>query len=348
MIRRLFFILIVSIGLTGCQSPGGIPSPVPEDPDSAIESTVIYIIHGDADYTFHQNGTLKQADEEVLAEARRVGKQTVSGEVFIFHLQPRSGIKNLVSNNHRHLDYFRNGKLLVSANYKPQITRGTFSSEVELFNSLSAGSSSQNLKKVLLYFGHEIPPKDGDGYHQSYPQATFNYRTFVQGINGFTENRTCDLIVMSTCNNGTPLMVNLLKNRTRYLLASPQNLHLSHMDSESLTLLENRETSLRHVAESMAESTFRRLTESIQTAVTLSLYDMRKVESYLPELSEGYSSYLHGSGFRVGDDNIDCTSLPFFKAGQYTAGVQLWYRPARFGENKAKLSHSGWGCQQAN
>ncbi|MBD3273670.1 MAG: hypothetical protein GF372_00060 [Candidatus Marinimicrobia bacterium] len=120
------------------------------------------------------------------------------------------------------------------------------------------------------------------------------------------------------------------------------------MNSESLTLLENQEIPVKQVAESMAESTFRRLTESLQTAVTLSLYDMQQVDSYLPELSEGYSSYLHGSDFRVGDDNIDCASLPFFNPDLHTTGVQHWYRPARFGENKAKLSHSGWGCQQAN
>ena len=226
MIRRLFFILIVSIGLADSQSHVGIPSAVPEDPDSEIESTVTYIIHGDSDYAFHQDGSLKQADEKVLTEARIVGEQSDSGEVFVFHLRPRSGIKNLVSNNHRHLDYFRNGKLLVSANYKPEINQGTFSAEAELFNSLSAGSNSQNQKKVLLYFGHEIPPVDGHGYHKSYPKTAFNYHTFVQGTDGFIEKGTFDLMVLSTCNNGTPLMVNLLKNRTRYLLASPQNLHL--------------------------------------------------------------------------------------------------------------------------
>lgn len=314
--------------------------------DLNVKYSVIYLIHGDADYTFHTDNLPRQADEEVMKDALSFGRKAASGEVFIYHQKAQKGLTKFLNLRHRDFHYFRQGKLLASGKYKPESSSDIFSRETQIYKDYSAVKPDNSRRKVLLYFGHEIPPQDGRGYHQSYPQANLNYRSFVQGMDGFSTTAVFDLIVLSTCNNGTPLMADLLKNRTRYLLASPQNLHLSHIDSEPLSLLENREKPLRQVAEIIAESTYRRLTESIQTAVTLSLYDMSTVKHYIPQLSAEYSSYLHGRRFRVGDDNIDCASLPFFKRTGDTAGVQRWYRSARFGQDKGKSSHSGWGCQQ--
>jgi len=50
------------------------------------------------------------------------------------------------------------------------------------------------------------------------------------------------------------------------LLASPMNLHLSHIDSEGLSLLESRPgISPVQLADSMAAQTCRRLEQEVQT-----------------------------------------------------------------------------------
>lgn len=141
-------------------------------------------------------------------------------------------------------------------------------------------------------------------------------------------------------------MAHLLQPFTNVMLASPQNLHLSHMDSDKLSLLETNPNILGlDLAHSMAESTFNRLTSFLQTTVTLTVYDLQKSENYLTELYSKYESYLSSiTSKTTNDDNIDCKELSLFGSLSDSTVVKNWYRPSPF-ERRAD-SHSGWGCKQ--
>lgn len=57
--------------------------------------TIIFVIHADSDYLFHQNGRAYQADKEALGKATDVAINAHNGEVFIFHQKPKK--ENLVA-----------------------------------------------------------------------------------------------------------------------------------------------------------------------------------------------------------------------------------------------------------
>ena len=144
-------------------------------------------------------------------------------------------------------------------------------------------------------------------------------------------------------------MAHALKPFTRYLLASPQNLHLSHIDTEELSMLENNPgTEPGKMAEKLSRVTYRRLTNTLETVVSLSVYDMQEIDSYIHRLDSTYRSYLNtGSPAEPGTDNLDCAALPIFgNQIMFSRGVNNRYRPPRFGRKADLESHSGWGCKK--
>ncbi len=321
------------------------------DPGS-VRYSLIYIIHGDGNYLYHaQNGEAQQADKKVLKEATKVGRKAKRGEVFIFHQRPEKKILGIFPKKDRKLLYFRNGRLVSEQNYSPDhqsASDNPFAAETKLYNKYQ--SSDQNYR-VLSYFGHEIPDKKRKGYHKSSPSTVFGEKIFVSGIKTLSDNKNpFKLVVLSTCDDGTPRMANLLKDATQTLLASPQNLHLSHIDTKSLLLLEkNSSLSSFKLADALAKQTFSRLSSSIQTVITLSVYQLEKVSDYLPQLADGYKSYAENYSEHIHNaENTDCGRLPFFVDSKYEQGVHLYFRPPRFGRHARWKSHSGWGCKNTD
>ena len=62
---------------------------------------------------------------------------------------------------------------------------------------------------------------------------------FVTGLKGFTaDSARFDLMILSTCFGGTPYTIGALGPFARYIIASPDNLHLSYFDFHSLERLD--------------------------------------------------------------------------------------------------------------
>src|SRR5699024_7394925 len=122
-----------------------------------------------------------------------------------------------------------------------------------------------------------------------------------------------------------------------------------HIDSDSLSALEqNPRISAADLAGKMADQTLERMSESIQTGVTLALYDMETVEGYTAELAERVAEQRSGEELDgAGADNIDCRRL---LPGELldNAGVTVWFNPPAFGPKSGLESHSGWGCMDKN
>lgn len=338
--------------ISGCSTSGNLTGTGDLGKSNKVAYSIVYVIHGDAGYLYHDSlGTARQADEEVLSEAIRVGEQAKNGEVLIFHQRPERKILWLFPKKDRRFLFYRGGKLISNKRYSPSLETGAgiFSAEARLFNDYG-GAMDSNGNSIFLYFGHEIPYKNGKGYYRSLPGQAMTTDTFSAGINSMLPDsrQRFDLIVLSTCNNATPDMVHALKPFTGHLLASPQNLHLSHIDTEKLAMLENNPAAEPgQVADTLSLHTYRRLTKTVETVVSLSIFDMQEVDSYIHQVDSTYRSYLKtGSPADPGSENTDCINLSIFEnQAIFAKGVKSRYRPPRFGRKADRKIHSGWGCK---
>jgi hypothetical protein len=330
----------------GCRTPGITHQKFPSPPDY----TLIYIIHGDADYLYHTTtGQARQADKHALSEAKRVARNARHGEVFIFYQKPERKILWIFPKKDRQFLYYRNGQLVRKKRYSPHSTTKAFITEAKLYHKYTRRRKSAAASKILLYFGHEIPVQNSHSYYYSRPNASFSTNIFVSGVKSFLrpDASPFDLVVLSTCNNGTPLMIHKLTSAARYVLASPQDLHLSYIDSGQIALWLEDGASTAQIADSMAAYTYRRLSGFLETAVTLSVYNTAKVKNYLPVLTQQYKKHLKKLPEKAFlNDNIDCAALSFFHISQKATGVKTWYKAPQFGKKSGESPHySGWGCK---
>lgn len=321
---------------------GGCASSVKMVPANAeIAYRLIYVIHGDASYDYHMEGRAHEADLKVLQEAFKVAEQAGKGEVFIFHQKPERSRFLFFPGKDRKWYHFVNGDLVGESSYSS--SSGGLEREAAIYRQQR---SSREVRTVFQYFGHEIPTGSFTAYHRSQPGLEFNSYIFSQDLPLFEEHFA--LTLLSTCNNGNPLMANLLSGRTRYLVASPRNLHLSHLDTHKLLLLDSGEDiDMGALADSVAHSSFQRLATSLQTMVTVGVYDLQAARPYLPDLSQRYQEHLKEIQQRtLFEDNTDCSGLSEFGEGPLPQkGTHLYFQAPAFGREARIDTHSAWGCK---
>lgn len=348
---HLIFILVVILGFWGCHTSDTLTGQSPDPDLSRVDSsqtdyTAIYVIHGDGNYLYHnEEGNALQADEEKVKEAKSVARQAENGEIFIFYQRPEKEILWIFPKKDRLLLHYRNGQLLHSKRYSP--SGKALAAESELYKKYSIRNASQ---KYFLYFGHEIPHLQERSYHRSRPDAEFTMEHFTEGMSTFLDEESkFDLTVLSTCDNGTPTTAAQLQSISHFLLASPQNLHLSHIDTEPLLALEySPQPEASALADSLAQKTFDRLNSFIETAITLSIYNLEELDNSLNELSEKYLQYYsENSQISYEQENTDCATLPFWDdLGNADEGITAFYKPPNFGPGVNYENHSGWGCRK--
>jgi hypothetical protein len=335
--------------LGGCaHSQGTIDQVSPVSSDN-VQYSVIYYIHGDADYLYHSsNGTSVQADEKALSTAMDIAEKAKLGEVFIFHQLPQKRFLGLFPRKSSRLYYYRNGYKVREDKYSDK-DDPFLMKEAHLYNAYTSKTAEKNLPAYFLYYGHEIPNDGGKNYHRTLPNIQVNTESFSNGMQHFllNSNEKFSLVVLSTCDNGTPAMVKNIQPLTHVLLASPQNLHLSYIDSDSLGLLESDPKTLPlSIAGGMADQTFNRLAERIYTTITLSVYDLDVVGTYVDTLNTLNTTYYEALEYPISfEANVDCVQLPYFDPQRFSPGVKTWYQPARFGRKEMMKTPSGWGCK---
>lgn len=324
---------------------------MPED-EADVNYSVIYYIHADSDYLYHTpEGKAVRENSEVLASALNAGKAALTGEVFIYYQRPEKKVLGLFPRKSSRFYHYINGEPVNRVKFRHADKKKEFlTTEVQLMNRYRAQNRTVDHQNYFLYFGHEIPSEKGQGYYQSLPGIDVNTGSFARGIQNFlpSDEDRFALVVLSTCNNGTPSMADLLMPFSDAMLASPQNLHLSHIDSERMDLLEKeRGTSSIHLGRQMAEQTFHRLESTVQTAITLALYNFEDIQSYINDLTKFTAADNNTYQLMQFEDNTDCAELSLFDADRYSEGVEAWYKPPRFGRRADRLTHSGWGCKPA-
>lgn len=314
--------------------------------------SLVCIIHGDGDYFYHDtDGNAHKADEVTLEKAIKVAQRNTRTEVFIFHEKRRTRFMFIFPRRDGTFYYYRNGNLIAKESYWRDQGESRFDPETELYNRFRAEGSPKPVS-MFLYFGHEIPEFDGKGYDASYGNRAFTIADLAEGLEGFAQDSTkVDLVVLSTCYNGTPYTMKALAPLARYVIASPDNLHLSYFDLSPFERLDIglRDEDVFGFAKKFARHAFDRLTEELQTAVTVVVYDMEIVLPFTRSVAGVYEQTLNSlNGMAPGSiERCDCAEDSAYAMPGMKKGVTVLYRAPRFGRMKNKKSHSGWECWRA-
>lgn len=319
------------------------------DPGSAAVDTkfsLVFVIHGDGNYRYHDiAGKEFKADEVAVAAAQRVAEQNPNAEVFIFHQQPRRLVLFLFPLRSGEFIYYRNGRLLAQGAYERGEEQKHFDPELDLYRQFRADAPPADINMVL-YYGHEIPEAGGEGYDASIPERPFTVRDFAEGLRGFTlPIGKFDLMVLSTCFGGTPYTIGELGPFSRTIIASPDNLHLSYLAMNPLERLDLQlqDNNVPAFAQRLARAAFDRLTRDVQTAVSVGVYDTDRVRAFIDSVRNDYTQTLTTPP-RGSLERCDCAELPSYQRLTQAQGVDVFYRPARFGRSAQKENHSGWEC----
>jgi len=354
-VRTVVLLLFVA-GVSGCllscasvdtQDAGRAVAPGAD----GVRYSLVYVIHGDGDYTYHDSvGVVHRADEEAFSGALLVGERSADAEVFIFHQKPRKRIL-FFSKDDGEFYYFRRGQPLVTDTYSRDGV--DLEGELRLFREHSVGGE----RTFFLYYGHEVPEVRGGTYDASGTGRQFNVEILSRALEGFgkaamSPSRRLDFVVLSTCYNGTPCTISRLAPYADYIIASPENLHLSHMRSnlfESLGSLGDLSTF--EIARRFGGDSFERLKRETQTAITIVVYDTRKTERFLGGASiqcDSLLSLLHTDNELATMWYYDWGENPDLVQDGLGQGVTVYYRPPQFGRLKGKKEHSGWQAWQVN
>lgn len=314
--------------------------------------SIVFVIHGDGEYLYHDTGgTEHGADEEALAEAKKIALRNPRAEVFVFHQIPRKHFLFLFPIHDGEFYYFRNGRLIANESYWRDQGESPLDHEAALYRRYRAGNPRPSLN-LFVYCGHEIPEFGGAGYDASFPDRPFTVRDFAAGLQGFTgDSARFDLLVLSTCFGSTPYSIGTLGPRARYIIASPDNLHLSYFDLHALERLDLslQDGDVPAFAKKFAHQSFDRLTEDVQTAVSVAVFDVDRVQDFLHSVRGAYGRTLtrldgetHSSVAAI--ERCDCADIPAYVLPTMHDGVEVLFRPARFGRSRNKQDHSGWEC----
>ena len=322
-------------------------------PETGVEVTsdfeLVFIIHGDGNYLFHDvKGNNYKADEEALAAALKVAQDNAHAEVFIFHEKRKRHTLLVFPRHDGEFYYYRNGQLLAHEAYWRNRGTSRYAAEVSLYNQYRIAVPAAP-KRLFLYFGHEIPEFAGKGYDASHRDRTFTVGDLADGLKQLSPHSTkFDLVVLSTCFNGTPRTISTLAPYARYIMASPGNLHLSYFDLRPFESLESglRDGDVSAFAKRCAQASFDRLTPDIQTEITVAVYDVERVQDYVQAVVSAYDEGLRAlnSGTPTPDEHCDCADDSVFVRSDMSEGVDVWFRAAQFGRSAKKQSHSGWEC----
>lgn len=337
-----------------------------------IRFQFIYVVHGDAGYTWHDStGGRHSADLEALDQAARVARQSPAAEVFIFHQKPKRFL-GLFPGADGALSIYRHGRLIGSRKYDRPDRDPPLAAEARLFHALAAGHNGRTgtgrvEARVFAYFGHEIPANPGKAYSRSRSDTGFAIDSFAQGLGLFAshgngdEGKPFELVILSSCHGGTPGATRALAPYASWLLAVPGELHLSYLDTRALSDMAERADAGTPPLEAgeigtwgriIASESFERLKKSTVTEVTLALYDTERAAAWLED-RQGRSEGGDATGIAAASApsepavHRDCGNDPGFGAGGEDAGVMVFHQAPRFGRDKTKVFLSGWECRVA-
>jgi len=350
---RVFYLVII-LFLSSCSHDIVLQHESKLSSGSAFETkySMIFVIHGDGDYLYHDTSYNEYiADEEALLNAKKVAMQNPNAEVFIFHQKPRNHFLFFFPLRDGEFYYYRNGQLLENKLYWRDQEKSNLDFEVAAYHRFRKVTPNK-LINIFLYFGHEVPEFGGAGYDESYSDRTFNIDDLTNGLKGFiSDSSKFDLTILSSCFGGTPYTIRKLGSLSQIIIASPANLHLSYFDLKPLQQLDLniKDGDIISFAKYFAQQSFNKLSSNVQTEVSVVVYEAEKIQPFLKSVYGDYDSTLISlkdmtHAILATIEHCDCADIPAYQISTMNNGVDVFYRPARFGRSKNKLNDSGWEC----
>jgi hypothetical protein len=153
--------------------------------------------------------------------------------------------------------------------------------------------------------------------------------------------------VLATCFGGTPHTIGALAPYAHYIVASPDNLHLSYFDLEPLIELRGApaHASITTFAERFARNAFDRLVSEVQTVASVVVYDVNNTDAFRASVAGDYDRALTAArGMPASADHCDCADDSTYARPRMSQGLTVLYRAPRFGRTKNDPHHSGWEC----
>ena len=308
-----------------------------------IEYSFIFQIHEDASYDFHtKEGIKKFGYKEAYKQAKSLALACTVCEVFIF----REMKKNVFYSGK--VEYFLNGKRKSRLYHK----RESGEKDLEFFrkNSLKLKQKEQKIKTFFTYFGHSVPEKITEGYSHSLPHLTFGITHLENRLKklgaGGNSGYLFDGIILSSCHNGTPFVLSRLVPFGHYVIASPENLHLSYLDiSPFLEIGKQKDISTLKLLKKIIDTSMETFEQrAIKTFTVLSLYQIQKIKETLAEISLLYEKNLTEST-QLFSNYKDCQEIgeisPFLEKMSnyiYTKSNNPFF------STKPTQEHSGLSC----
>ncbi len=311
--------------------------------------SLVFIIHGDGDYLYHDAlGNARQADEDVLAKAQAIAEQSPNAEVFIFHEIERRHLLFLIPRRDGRAYYYRNGRLLARESYWRDQGESRFDPEVRLHAEF-AGSGPRPPIRMFFYFGHELPEFDDTGYDDSYSKRPVSILDLAAGVGNIAgESKVFDILTLATCFGGTPYTIGALAPHARYIIASPDNLHLSFFDLEPLAGLDvgSSDSAVAEFADRFARNAFEQLAREVQTVVSVVVYDVNDVSAFVDSVADTYDRTLMAANAAPPAllERCDCADEASYAMPEMNKGLTIHYRASRFGRMKNEERRSGWEC----
>ena len=348
----LFLHPALSLVFVSCgTAPPGKRAAGPAELTTPLRYSIVCVIHGDGSYLYHDtSGTAHRADGTVLTRMKRVGERNDRAEVFIFHQRPRRRFLFIFPRSDGTMYHYRRGRLVSKEDYRRTGGPERFTPEARLFEEARTAPVDGGMS-VFLYFGHEIPEDGGRGYDSSHGGWTFSPEDLARGLEELSAGGGAfDLAVLSTCHGGTVRTIGALSPLAGYIVASPGDLHLSHLD---VSLLEDAEAMSRAgaaaaLADLFARRAFDALRGFVQTSITVAVYDAAAVRGYVESTAAPYDSAAAEAADERGSfERCDCAEIKGFLLPGMNEGVTIYYRLPAFGPLKRKDSHSGWECWRA-
>ncbi len=318
--------------------------------ESPPRYSLVFIIHGDGDYLYHNTlGEARRADEDVLARALDIAERLPNAEVTIFHEIPRRHVLFIVPRHDGRAYYYRHGRLVSKTSYWRDQGDSHFAPETALQEQFTAARPRPPVQ-MTFYFGHELPEFNGAGYDASYPERRVTIRDLAEGLSALAaDSAKVDLLVLGTCFGGTPHTIGALAPYTRYVIASPDDLHLSYFDLEPLAELGSGPAieDMAAFATRFAGNAFDRLVREVQTVASVVVYDVNATNAYRASVAGDYERTLNvAKGMPASMDHCDCADDSTLARPDMGRGLTVLYRAPRFGRMKNDQLHSGWACWQ--
>jgi len=274
----------------------------------SLTTRIIYYIHGDASYLFHnREGAQINADTRILKQALCVAQSSFNSEVFILHHKPARKFLFFFRLENLDFYYFRNGELKEKSSYGVNDIPAV-QLQFDLIKKYGNRNTS-DLRNFYLFYGHQIPEGDGYGYNSSQPDLPLNIILLKEALKSYIADKQFEMILLSTCKNGTRYSVGELAELSKYIIASPEDLSLYHISSIPFKIFSKYpHITTNDFTRILSRYAFKKLKSQALTVTAISLYDTASL--------------------------------------QEKGGVSVLFNPPHFGKNKNDKQHSGWSKEE--